>query len=461
MPSDEPLGATAKITDISPIARRISSRVIRTLIDPKRTRALRRIRELKRKLTAAPHRVHYFHQVEDPYSQLAVQALEALSERYAIENVCHIASPDTGPNQPEPELLAEHAHADCIAIAPHYGLEFPDTHANPSAEHIEAVQRALVAASREDTAGFAERAITLGRALWAGDDSELDSLCKRMPAASTHETSRALESARELRARWGHYSGAMFLYAGEWYWGVDRLYHLEQRLIELGVASGGEGVRFVRPDVIMDPVPDASKLTLEVFPSLRSPYTAISFDRTVELARRTGVTLRVRPVLPMVMRNVPVPFKKGTYIAFDTMREAQAAGVPFGRIVDPIGEPVRRAYSLWPWAHERGRGTELISSFLQAAWAEAVDTSREEGLRRVVERAELPWNGAREHLGDPAWEKELEENRLAMVGELKEWGVPSFRLSGPGSGAAFSTWGQDRLWLIASEIQRRGGVRQG
>ena len=27
----------------------------------------------------------------------------------------------------------------------------------------------------------------------------------------------------------------MFYYGGEWYWGVDRLYHLEQRLGELGL----------------------------------------------------------------------------------------------------------------------------------------------------------------------------------------------------------------------------------
>ena len=33
-------------------------------------------------------------------------------------------------------------------------------------------------------------------------------------------------SGNNLRNKLGHYSGAMFYYEGEWYWGVDRLYHL-------------------------------------------------------------------------------------------------------------------------------------------------------------------------------------------------------------------------------------------
>ena len=41
-------------------------------------------------------------------------------------------------------------------------------------------------------------------------------------------------AGNNLRSKLGHYSGAMFYYEGEWYWGVDRLYHLEARLKSLG-----------------------------------------------------------------------------------------------------------------------------------------------------------------------------------------------------------------------------------
>ncbi|NIV75158.1 MAG: 2-hydroxychromene-2-carboxylate isomerase, partial [Gammaproteobacteria bacterium] len=59
-------------------------------------------------------------------------------------------------------------------------------------------------------------------------------------------------------------------------------------------------------------------------------------DRTVALARETGVTLAIRPVLPMVMRGVPVTLTKGRYIMSDTIREGELAGVAFGNMVDPI-----------------------------------------------------------------------------------------------------------------------------
>lgn len=55
------------------------------------------------------------------------------------------------------------------------------------------------------------------------------------------------------------------------------------------------------------------------------------------LARRYGADLRLRYILPMVMRGLPVPLVKRRYILLDAKREADRAGLPFGRIVDPVG----------------------------------------------------------------------------------------------------------------------------
>jgi 2-hydroxychromene-2-carboxylate isomerase len=173
----------------------------------------------------------------------------------------------------------------------------------------------------------------------------------------------------------------------------------------------------------------------------------------VALARDTGVTLAVRPVLPMVMRGAPVTREKGLYIFMDTAREALAAGVPYGNVYDPVGEPVRRCYSLYPWAVAQGRGVELLSSFLRHAFAEGVNTNTTSGLRKVVEAAGLDWAAAQQHLGDPAWEPMLEANRLAVY-DAGLWGVPSFRLLDESGEPVLALWGQDRLWRIAREIQR-------
>ncbi len=443
-------------TDPSPLARLVSSRVIRLIISPRLQRVRRQIREFARKLSGSPHRIDYYHQVDDPYSHLAVQALQELCARYSIELVPHVAAPDAGPNIPEPELLASLARRDCAAIAPHYGLAFPRQGSAPLAEAIADAERLLVAASREDAATFLERAIEVGEALWKGDSDALASLARDGPEISAEEARKSLGDARDLRNKQGHYSGAMFRHAGEWFWGVDRLHHLEHQLTCLGAHRGDSGICFERPRIVMNHVPRASEMTLELLPSLRSPYTAISFERVVELAERTGVRLVVRPVLPMVMRGVPATFAKGLYIMRDALREAACMKMRFGKFYDPIGEPVRRAYSLWPWARESGHGASLFASFLAAAFAEGINTGSDAGLQIVVERAGLSWQDALKRLGDPAWEAELEDNRLAMVNEMGQWGVPSFRLSGPPGHPQICHWGQDRLWLIAREIQRRG-----
>ncbi|MDG2137579.1 MAG: DsbA family protein, partial [Luminiphilus sp.] len=159
-------------------------------------------------------------------------------------------------------------------------------------------------------------------------------------------------------------------------------------------------------------------------------------------------------VLPMVMRGVPATPIKGLYIFMDAAREAQALGIDYGKFSDPIGEPARRCYSLYPWAVTQGKGTELISSFLRHAFVLGVSTLADKGLRKVVEAAGLDWQIAKNHLGEAGWESLLEENRLVMY-EAGCWGVPSFRLLDGSGMSIVNLWGQDRLWVIAREIRKQ------
>ena len=96
------------------------------------------------------------------------------------------------------------------------------------------------------------------------------------------------------------------------------------------------------------------------------PIQQLVLIGAVRLATETGVELVVRPVLPMVMRGVPVSREKGLYIFTDAAREALESGVAFGRFYDPVGEPVRRCYSLYPWACEQGKGIRRCSPAFSA-----------------------------------------------------------------------------------------------
>ncbi len=446
--------------DPSPMQRRVGSRVVSFLVSPGRRAAARRLQELRRRLSGAPHRVEVFHQADDPYSHLLSQVLGALERAYEIELVIHLVGRNEGANNPEPELLAAFARRDAAATAPHRGLHFRDPGHAPPPEAVQLAERLLQAAIEDGS--FTRRAPEIGEALWSGDKSLLETLASAHPLAEEDVTRRALEAGSERRRRRRHYSGAMLLYGGEWYWGIDRIDHLEARLQALGAARSDATVPVApRPAIESGPLRDEGRITLEFFPSLRSPYTAAVTERTLALAEETGVELVLRPVLPMVMRGVPATPVKGVYIFTDAGREAELLGADYGRFFDPIGTPVERGYSLFPYAQTRGLGGALIASFLRAAFAEGIDTGSDEGIRRVAERAGLDWSEAQAHLDRDDWREELEANRLVMVEELGLWGVPSYRVSGPEGEPDLATWGQDRLWLVGREIQRRIGLTRG
>ena len=401
-PANNPNGRM--MTDPPALLRHLMMRVFDRVIAPEKRAKARARAESQRVKAGSPHVVEYFHQSDDPYSHLAAQVLDNLRERYDIELVRHEIRASGGKNQPELEKLDAWARRDAELIAPHYGLAKP---------------------------------------------SELQ------PAAG--ETSAdALDRGSARLAELGHYSGAMFYYAGEWYWGVDRLFYLEQRLRDLG-ACNDPSLPYIcpRPKIDVSGV-DASNLTLDFYPSLNSPYTSIIYDKTIAIARECGIALNHKPVLPMIMRGVPATRAKGLYIMFDTKREGEHLGVGFGPVMTPIGEPTRLIYSLLPWAREQGRDTQLLSAALGLAFREGVALHRQAGLKKALERAGLDWTEAKRHLGSEDWKEETARNQIEMSEGLGLWGVPSYRLQGGEAHEDLCVWGQDRLWLIAAEIRKRG-----
>lgn len=424
-------------------------------------RDLRRlVAETRRRALGRPHRVLYFHEVADPYSHLAAQVLGRFIARYDIELDCRLVGP--AESVPEPGMLAAYARKDAADVAPPYGLAFPPGAAAPDPDLVRRANRLLAGLDAET---FVRRAPVVGTAVWAGDRGALERLAQERPGVSEEQSRAAVAAGSALRKRLGHYSGAMFHYAGEWYWGVDRLGYLEERLGGLGLAREPVPAPLVvRPDLApppgslaRDPLASGGSspaLALEFFVSLRSPYTYIAMERVLDLPRRFGIELRLRPVLPMVMRGMEVPAAKRMYITLDTKREAERVGVAFGRVCDPVGEPVERGFSLYRFARDRGRAAEYLHSFARGAFAEGIDAGTDAGLRRIVENAGLSWEEARAHRDDERWRDELEENRRAMF-DAGLWGVPSFRLMSADGGPSFATWGQDRIWLIEREILRR------
>lgn len=415
--------------------------------------ARRRLADVRRRLRGKPLEVHYFHQVDDPYSQLAATLLVPFRDAYDVELIPHLVAPPPDEAAPERAKLERFARKDAADIAPAYGMTFEGRDFVPSPE---AVSLANCILASQDAAGFVDVAADVGRALWSHDQKRMRELAESRGMSTVNAARDAVARGTALRDQLGHYLGAMFYCDPEWYWGVDRLGYLERRLSEMGRATGrGPTPVAVRRDLVAMPQsPSDRRLQLEFFLSLRSPYTAISMRRVFALPDRYPVDVVLKPVLPMVMRGLPIPAAKRMYIVFDTKREADRAGVPFGRVCDPVGKPVERGFALYRWACDCGRAQQYLQSFAEGVFADGIDAGSEAGLRKIVERAGLSWAEAQAHRDDQEWRRELEQNREELFG-LGLWGVPSFRLRGSDEHPDFCTWGQDRLWLIEQEIRRR------
>ena len=176
--------------------------------------------------------------------------------------------------------------------------------------------------------------------------------------------------------------------------------YAKRRLIELGARNPDTGDSVIFPP----PVSPSGKAAgpagavrpeLHYYLSFRSPYTYIVAQRAKALADAYGAELKLRYVLPMVMRGLPVPPDKRNYITLDAARQARRVGVPFGRVADPVGRPVERGYSLLPWAVREGRGFDYCLAFMRAVWSQGVDAGSDAGMRRIVEAAGLSWVAAR------------------------------------------------------------------
>ncbi len=385
--------------------------------------------------------VHYFHQVDDPYSDLAVRALPHLVGQYPITLVPHLVSaPDAGA-APEPQRLVEWSLRDAADLARALNLESPHWQTAPDASAVVQAQAAL--AGITDPVRFAD-------IVAKQQPAEPDLAASDIPASDLADA--ALKEGNALRQALGHYLGGMFYFEGEWYWGLDRLPYLEQRLQTLSrnntVAPFVSRLECSVDEAQAVPAHTQQRPVLDLYFSFRSPYSWIALPRVFALARRYNAQLNLRFVLPMVMRGLPIPESKRLYIVSDTKREAERVGLPFGLIADPVGKPTERGLAVLHHAIQAGKGEAFALSFMRGVFAEGISARSDSGLLTLCTRAGITEAQMQAALADASWRSVAEANRGEMFA-LGIWGVPAFRVN---KGSAH--WGQDRLWLLEQQLRQ-------
>lgn len=410
-----------------------------------------RLRDSRRMLGAIGRRwnggaasLHYFHQTDDPYSHLLIQALPNLLANYAITLQVHLVSAPDLSAAPERELLQAWSRRDAAQLAEHLGLTFADRGEQPSPGFLTLAERALAAAL--GTEDVLSRFTAIGNALWGSDEAALTLLAEATDADSP---ASAFVAGNRWRARKGHYLGGMLWFEGEWYWGIDRLPHLQLRFDELSLGRVANAPPVVpQCEIQCRAKPQSSvRPQLHFYCSIRSPYTYLAVPRVRQLAAHYGAELCLRPLMPMAMRGLPVSLNKRLYIVRDCKREADRLHMPFGLIADPLGAPTERGLAVLFKAMEQGHDAgAFIESFLRGVFAEGIDAGSEPGLLQLAKRARLSPELVEEALADDGWRVKAEANRSEMFAQGL-WGVPTFRVD-----QRPIQWGQDRLWLIERDL---------
>ena len=408
-----------------------------------------RRRQARRQRVGRPE-VVYCHQVDDPFSDLALQALAKIQGHYQVEFKIVLVRPPEARYQGSASQFNAWAIRDAAAVAEGFGLSGGFTPSRITPERVQRAQSMMASLLQNadvNGADFFSKVVAVSRAFWTGELQDDEPRIDPQPL---------LDQGNRIRQRLGHYLGGMLYFEGEWYWGVDRLGLLETRLIEAGFQVPGRPAipLFSEPSLDWPHTLRADTVILEYFPSLRSPYTAVIHRSVCKFVEASGVQLKVRPVMPMMMRGVPAPFLKGRYIMMDAAREGRRRGVAFRGIVDPFGEPVLKAFALFPGAQALGLDLAFVTAYLKASWVDGVDITRRQGLETVAAELGLTLSQLQAAAQDKDWQSVLQDNLTAMS-DAGLWGVPSFRVSGGGRSEPFACWGQDRLWRVVQEVARR------
>ncbi len=381
--------------------------------------------------------------VDEPSSVHLAEGLADLVERYGLPvRVVVVPTPDADVD-PEPQLRAAFERADASAIATLHGLDELALGEAPSDTRVRRAQ--AIALHAESAPNALARVVAVGRALLAGEGATLRAMAESEGAVSGDAVRPALESRYASLRKAGHYRGGVVAFGGDFYQGVDRLHLLEGRLRARGADEATP--RFPAPGQVplaIDPTP--REITL--FFSFRSPYSYVALERVAQAIEGTEITLRLRPVLPMVMRGLPVPSVKRLYIARDAAREARALGIPFGKIVDPLGEGVERALAITLAQPAGARRLAVARRFARAIWSEAADLTEGKTLVRIASEVTLDEASVDAALADDAWRTVVESNRRTMIDDLGLWGVPCFE------SGELQTWGQDRVPLVLAHDGR-------
>ena len=453
--------------------------VTRTMLSNSRKQKIRDEFEQQRPKDQ-PRYIRYFHQLNDPYSVLTCQTLHTISQISNCKIVLYLCKTDKYETIPEPERLKVWGLEDTKQLVKYeftnLNFEFDNQWEIPNEQDTNKCGTMLL-----DQMDSLQKLEDGGYIL---DEQScrtvLDATLKLWRSVNISETtpnetqaySKFTAQCNQTRTQLGHYSGAVFHYGKEFFWGVDRLGYLIDYLKDLSAVPSEQTKsklptkpiykasinQLLEKDAIelakkakFEPDADKKDHCLQIFISYRSPYTYLGLHQLLAVSIHYDIPIYLRFIMPMVMRNTPVPKIKGRYIILDAKREAEQLGLSFGNICDPVGLAVERAMSLNSLAVQNNVALPFCMSFLRGVFADGISGATDKGMREIAQRAGLNWADCvkilQQNNEHSVWRDEAKMNQETMF-DMNLWGPPTIKYM------QHSAWGQDRIWRLATKLEQ-------
>lgn len=209
-------------------------------------------------------------------------------------------------------------------------------------------------------------------------------------------------------------------------------------------------------------------LNADIFWSFRSPYSYLATRRYVELAKEYDLTLNLRPVYPLAIRE-PDFFERNhpnwlAYTFRDIFRVAQYLQIPMGPPrPDPIVQDIstRKISEAQPYiyrltrlgqaAARRGKSLAFCDEVSRLIWGGAENWHEGEHMAIAAESSGLDLEelDAEALLDADKLDEEIADNQSALVA-AGHWGVPTLVFEEE------PFFGQDRIELAVWRMKQNG-----
>lgn len=213
-------------------------------------------------------------------------------------------------------------------------------------------------------------------------------------------------------------------------------------------------------------------LTADLFWSFRSPYSYLGIKRYLQLTKTHNLNIRMRPVMPIAIRN-PEFFQKIdknwiSYLLRDCQRLAQFNELPF---TFPSPDPVNMDMQTREISHDQpfihwitrlgigavdaDKGLEFADEISSMVWGGTKNWNTDENMNTACKRAGLSFDRLNTAVSGNEAKLDLviSENQASLE-KAGHWGVPTLVFENE------PFFGQDRIEMALWRMKQNGLVEK-